>query len=280
MLSPDGRYLYYGNNQKDAAILFEYDTVLHRYTRGVITNEYYGKIKDEDSNIYDLTLTEDGKRLYFADPFNGKLTFVNLQNLWINKWIRPGVADFIPWTAAVSADGNAAYVAGQSYYMGGYYLISMDIPAIEAKEQNAGSIEKSSILMDVVRLGPNGKTLYVLQPEEKLVVGYNIDTHIDNPALYWTYLTGNMPEDFVFSNDGMRIYIYSYGNSYVSVRDLYSRQELPGSPIRLGKDWGIDQDWRMGEQTQNGHGPGPAGQHFRERLGLPRQPDAGTAWPA
>ena len=67
-----------------------------------------------------------------------KLTFVNLQNLWINKWIRPGVADFIPWTAAVSADGNAAYVAGQSYYMGGYYLVSDGHPGDRGERAKCG----------------------------------------------------------------------------------------------------------------------------------------------
>ena len=71
VLSPDGRYLYYGNNQKDAAILFEYDTVLHRYTRGVITNEYYGEIKDEASSIYDLTLTEGWQAPLLCRPIPG-----------------------------------------------------------------------------------------------------------------------------------------------------------------------------------------------------------------
>ncbi|HEY3274942.1 MAG TPA: hypothetical protein VGJ92_14315, partial [Methanocella sp.] len=222
VLSPDGRYLYYGNNQgNDAAIIFEYDTVLHKYTRGVIANGYYGNVNDVSSNIYDLALTGDGKRLYFAD-MNGRLTFVNLPDLSLNRWYKTGVADYHPWTAAVSADGNMAYLAGDSLYAtGGYSLMSMNLPAIVAKEKDAGSVLALTKLPAVVRLGNGEKTLFVLQPNVNRVLAYNID----EPALWWTYPSGNMTEDFVLSNDGKRIYIYSYGNNYVSVYDWYTRQK-------------------------------------------------------
>ena len=84
------------------------------------------------------------------------------------------------------------------------------------------------------------------------MIGYNVNT----PSDFRFYFTGSQTGDFAFSPDGSKLYIYSYGNSYVMVFDLNTGQQLAGTPIALGPDLHLQQRLVNIGQPPDGYGPG------------------------
>ena len=99
VLSPDGKYLYFATNSYDTGMIFQYDTAAHKYLKGVNTRKLYNADGYFDSNAWDLTISPDGQRLYFADSIYNVLTVLNLPDLsrrgiyprWARTW-NPGAS--------------------------------------------------------------------------------------------------------------------------------------------------------------------------------------------
>lgn len=258
VLSPDGKYLYFAANNYDAGMIFQYDTVAHKYTRGINTKKIYSSEGYFSSNAWDLTVSPDGKYLFFVDSIFRRLTLLNLPDLSRRAVYASLEAEMEAWTLTINPDLSRYYMSGGLREESGYCVVAID-PAAYSPQQMAGtSTMKFTPLISLIRLGPDRQTMYVIQPGEKRVIGYNVNT----PSDYRIYFTGTKPEDITFSPDGSKLYVYCYGNSYVMVFDINTGMQLSGTPIAIGPDRNLKGGWMIGDIHKMEMGPVPQADVF------------------
>jgi Tol biopolymer transport system component len=257
-LSPDGKYLYFAISSLDMSMIFQYDTAAHAYIRGVTPGKLYSSYGTVDSNAWDLTVSPDGKYLYFADTRRGVLTVMNLPDLSMRSAYSTLGIDLAPWSLSLSADQSHYYVAGDIESDTGYAITALEPAAYSPQEMTGVSSLLFSTRVSLIRLSPDGQTMYIIEPAEKRVIGYNVNT----PSDCRIFNTGSQTGDIAFSPDGSKLYVYSYGNSYVMVFDLNTGQQLAGTPIALGPDQKLGNGWSFADSHRMEMGPMPQNDVF------------------
>ena len=230
VISPDGRYLYFASNTYDSGMIFQYDTVLHKYTRGIETRKLYSPDGYFSSNARDLTIGKDGKRLYFADPLMNRLTVLNLPDLSLNGYFHTIDIDLEPVYMAINDQENQLYLLGIYFRRAGWGIMSIDWAAYDPAQKTGESTMKFSDPVERIRVGPDQQRLYVVEPSEKRVLAYDVSKPWDCSMYY----VDGRPVDFQFSADGTKLYIWCPGKSLYMYRTLKHELQAPGSPIVVG----------------------------------------------
>jgi hypothetical protein len=162
------------------------------------------------------------------------------------------------WSLTISADLSRYYIAGDLEDEQGYGIAAIEPAAYNPQQGTGVSALKFSTLVSVIRLGPDGQTMYIIEPYEKRVIGYNVYTPSNNRLYY----TGSQTGDIAFSPDGTRLYVYSYGNAYVMIFDLNTGQQLSGTPIAIGPDRHLSNGWSISGNHRMEMGPVPQNDVF------------------
>ena len=72
-----------------------------------------------------------------------------------------------PWSLTISADLSRYYITGDLEDEQGYGIAAIE-PAAYDPSQGAGvSTMKFSTLVSLIRLGPDGQTMYIIEPYEE-----------------------------------------------------------------------------------------------------------------
>ncbi len=248
--SPDGRYLYFASNTYDSGMIFQYDTVLKTYTRGIETRKLYNPEGYFSSNARDLTISKDGKRLYFADSIMNRLTVLNLPDLSLNYYFVTIDLDLEPVYMAINDQESQLYLSGDISGEPGWGIMSIDRAAYDPVQKTGESTWRFSGPVDRIRVGPDQQRLFVIEPTEDRVLAYDVS----KPWEYSTYPTDARVVDFQFSTDGTKLYTWCPGTSKIYIQDLKTRQQAPGSPIAVGPD-DYNAQFRNGEYLVMGPVP-------------------------
>jgi WD40 repeat protein len=243
VISPDGRYLYFASNTGGGAMIFQYDTTLNAYTRGI-----------EAENVQDLTLGTGGNRLYYADGELDRLYVVDLPGLSVSGYFSTIDVDMTPMTIAVNDQQNLLYIAGSVSGTTDDAVTSIDWANYDSMEKTGETTMLFSSYVNKIRLGPDRQRLFVVEPSDKQVVAYDVNKPWECSIYYFDV----RPWDIKFSADGSKMYTWSPSSGKIIVQDLQTRQQVSGSPIVAGRE----------EQTNvvNGEdlvmGPVPVGDIF------------------
>jgi sugar lactone lactonase YvrE len=259
-LSPDGKYLYFATNSVERSWIFQYDTALHTYTRMVKPGDLLGYYGAMDSNANDLTISPDGRYLYFADSLYHGLVIMNLPDLSLHDRYFSLDTSLEPWSLAIRPDLARYYFSGSLRDDAGYGITKIEVPNYDPMNDLGSYTLEFSSLVSLIRLGPDGQTLYVVEPSpyDQRVIGY----YVDNPSIHKIYSVGSTPDDVAFSPDGSKMYVYCVGNAYVMAFDLNTGLQLAGTPIVIGPDPHEGSGWSIGDIRRMYIGPVPQNDVF------------------
>jgi hypothetical protein len=194
VISPDGRYLYFAANSYDKGMIFQYDTVLNKYTRGI-----------EVENAWDLTVSPDGKSLYYVDAELDLLYVLYLPSLTVNGYFYTMDIDMEPMSMAVNSQQTKFFMAGNIEGKAGWGITYIDRPSYDLAQKTGETTWEFSDYVEKVRMGPDQQRLFVMQSALKQILAYVPD----QPWDYSTYPTDGRPWDFGFGADGTKIEINS-----------------------------------------------------------------------
>ncbi|MGE5465263.1 MAG: hypothetical protein ACM3PB_00005, partial [Betaproteobacteria bacterium] len=228
VISPDGRYLYFASNTGDGAMIFQYDTTLNAYTRGI-----------EAENVQDITLGSDGKRLYYADGELDLLYVLDLPGLTVSGYFTTIDVDMTPMAIAVNDQQYRLYVAGSVSGTTDDAVTSIDGASYDLAQKTGETTMLFSAYVKKIRLGPGGQRLFVIEPSDQQVIAYDVN----QPWDCWFFGMDARPWDIKFSADGTKLYTWCPGKSMIFVHDVQTRQQVSGSPVRVGPEKpGVDEN--------------------------------------
>ncbi|HEY3274945.1 MAG TPA: hypothetical protein VGJ92_14330 [Methanocella sp.] len=224
VISPDGRYIYFASNTVDGAMIFQYDTTLNTYTRGI-----------EAENVQDMTLGTDGKRLYYADGELDLLYVLDLPALSLSGYFQTFDLDMTPLSIAINDQEHQVYMEGSVYEEGeGYHdgITSIDWGNYDSLQEASEKTMLFTSYVKQIRLGPDRQRLFVVEPNDHQVIAYDVN----KPWDCWFFGMTERPWDIKFSADGTKLYTWCPGNSLIYAHYINTRQQVSGSPIRVGPE--------------------------------------------
>jgi hypothetical protein len=205
-------------------MIFQYDTVLNAYTRGI-----------EAENPWDLTLGTNGNRLYYADGELDRLYVLDLPALSLSGYFHTFDVDMTPMSIAINDHEYQLYMAGSVYEEGKGYsdgITSIDWMNYDSLKEASEKTMLFSSYVKGIRLGPDRKRLFVIEPNDQQVIAYDVN----QPWDCWFYGMSGRPWYIKFSADGTKLYTWCPGQSMIFVHDVQTRQQVSGSPIRVGPE--------------------------------------------
>jgi DNA-binding beta-propeller fold protein YncE len=253
LMNNDGSRLYVLTKYPTADALYEYDTIARKFTRAVqFSNFYYNSY----SEIFDMALGMDGKRLYLANLNHlcinvldtstlksdattpGKSYGTYQYNQSTNQW--NGYSEIRFYGIAVTPDCSKIYLSNGLKFMkpGSYSNIDhtgsyVTVFNAYGYDQYDGSYQANvETFNDPGRMitSPDGSYLYAVDPESAAVRGFSTQTDQE----YRSYGTGKYPVDIAITPDGSRIYTANSGTDTVTVINAPVLTYCPPGFIKVG----------------------------------------------
>jgi hypothetical protein len=146
---------------------------------------------------------------------------------------------------------GSVYEEGKGYNDG---ITSIDWANYDLAQKTGETTMLFSSYVKGIRLGPDRQRLFVIEPNDQQVIAYDVN----QPWDCWFFGMVARPWDIKFCADGTKLYTWCPGKSMIYAHYINTRQQVSGSPIRVGPEKpGVD---------ENGDflvmGPAPGGDVF------------------
>jgi len=253
LMNNDGSRIYVLTKYPTADALYEYDVIARKFTRAVQFSDFY---YHSYSEIYDMALSTDGKRLYLANLNHlcinvldtstlksdatapGKSYGTYQYNMSTNPW--NGYREIRFYGVAVTPDCSKVYLSNGLKFMkpGSYDDIDHTGSFVTVFDANDYNQYDDSYQTNVetfddtgrMIISPDGSYLYAVDAESAAVRGFSTQTDLE----YRSYGTGKYPVDIAITPDGSRVYTANSGTDTVTVINAPSLTYCPPGSIKVG----------------------------------------------